>query len=136
MNCPGFAPVAFGARSCTSTGRDCSFHLPETSMTTTSLSTASRVSMILGAAALALAAAGGAQAADKKYEKQTAVMCADGSHATDKTGCEKNGGIRATNAKADGAAVQTESAKVTATGQAPTTGVQTRTPAKPDPMAK
>ena len=101
------------------------------------LNPASRLSILLGAAALAMAAAGGAQAADKTYEKKTAVMCADGSHSTDKTGCDKAGGIRATTAKTDAAAaVQTESAKVNATGQAPTTGVPSKTPAKPDPAAK
>ena len=101
-------------------------------------SNTSRLTLLLGTAALALATVTSAQAAtkDTKYEKQSAVMCQDGTHATDKTGCEKNGGIRATNAKADGAAVQTESAKVNATGQAPTTGLPTKTPAKPDPMAK
>ena len=98
----------------------------------------SRIATILGSTAIVLAAATGAQAAtkDTKYEKQAAVMCHDGSHATDKTGCGQHGGIKATTAKADGAAVQTESAKVSATGQAPTTGVATKTPAKPDTMAK
>jgi hypothetical protein len=98
----------------------------------------SRVVIILGSATIALAAASGVQAAtkEKKYEKHTAVMCQDGSHSADKTGCEKNGGIKATTAKAEGAAVQTESAKVSTTGQAPTTGVSTKTPAKPDTMAK
>jgi len=96
-----------------------------------------RTTLLFGAAAIALAAASGAHAADKKYEKQTAVMCNDGSHATDKSGCEKNGGIRATSATSDAAAaVQTESAKVNATGQAPTTGVPSKTPAKRDSMAK
>ncbi|WPB58499.1 hypothetical protein [Xylophilus sp. GOD-11R] len=94
-----------------------------------------RLTLLAAGAALALAAATGAQAADKKYEKQTAITCADGTNATDKTGCEKNGGMKATVTKADGA-VQTESAKVNATGQAPTTGLPTKTPAKPDPMAK
>ena len=101
--------------------------------------TAPRLTLLLGSAALALAAATSAQAAtkDTKYEKQSAVMCQDGTHATDKTGCEKNGGIRATTAKTDAAAaVQTESAKVNATGQAPTTGLPSKTPAKPDAMAK
>jgi hypothetical protein len=99
---------------------------------------ATRSTLMLGAAALVLAAAAtGAHAADQKYEKQTAVMCNDGSHATDKTGCEKNGGIRASSAKMDAAAaVQTQSAKVNATGEAPTTGLPTKTPAKRDPMAK
>ncbi|MCZ2496544.1 hypothetical protein GN316_07225 [Xylophilus sp. Kf1] len=112
----------------------------ETTITTRTAPRATRLTLLLGTAALALAGVTSAQAAtkekDTKYEKQTAVMCQDGTHATDKTGCEKNGGIRATNAKADGAAVQTESAKVNATGQAPTTGLPTKTPAKPDPMAK
>ena len=98
----------------------------------------SRLTLLMGTAALAIATVTSAQAAtkDTKYEKQAAVMCQDGTHATDKTGCEKNGGIKATSAKADGAAVQTESAKVTATGQAPAPGGMSKTPAKPDPMAK
>lgn len=97
---------------------------------------ATRLAVLLGAGVLSLAAATGAQAADKAFEKHAAVMCADGSHATDKTGCEKNGGIKATPTKADSTAVQTESSKVNTTGQAPTTGGPSKTPAKPDTMAK
>ena len=97
-----------------------------------------RTATLLGGAAIALAAAGSAMAAaeDTKYKRQSAVMCHDGSHATDKTGCAKHGGIKAGTAGAATAAVQTESAKVSATGEAPTTGLATRTPAKPDSKAK
>lgn len=75
-----------------------------------------KTTLMLGAAVLALAA-GAAQAA---------TACADGTHAADQATCDKNITM----------AVETESAKVSATGEAPTTGLHSRTPGKPDASAK
>ncbi|QHI97145.1 hypothetical protein GT347_03620 [Xylophilus rhododendri] len=98
--------------------------------------TASTIRLLLTGAAIALAAAGAAQAADKAPMKHGAVTCADGTHATDKATCDKSGGATQMTTKADTTAVQTESAKVNATGQAPQTGAPSKTPAKPDSAAK
>lgn len=96
--------------------------------------TNSRATLAL-CAALLCAVAGTAQAAAPKADKATAT-CADGMPSTkDKTGCAATG-KKSMPVTANGAAVETQSSKVSATGDAPTTGGASKTPGKPDPMAK
>lgn len=103
-------------------------------MTNTNTRTNTRATLAL-CGALLFAMAGTAQAATPKADKGTAT-CADGMHGTkDKTGCAATG-TKAMPSGANSSAVETQSSKVSATGDAPTTGGASKTPGKPDPMAK
>jgi hypothetical protein len=105
----------------------------------TPLKAAQATLLLFGAALVAAAASTAAHAATQPYTTQTTMVCIDGSQSTDKNGCDKRGGVKAIQSvmtPTDTMAVETESAKVSATGDAPTTGGASRTPGRPDPLAR